>query len=598
MKNKPTLVFLHGVGPNDHDDKWRDSLETALSALGYPSLDEVDVVAPKYANALKGSDDKLPVPPVTISQPTRDEGKRNRRDFERRTGAVEVRLGRHDAGVGNLANDVGVDAALALPFFAQARNYLESPHVRASVLERVLKAVPSEGRIVLVGHSLGSVIGADLLRRVSPDVRLAGFVTIGSPLASGRFDVDALRDTLKDPPSNLEWWVNFWNGHDPVAAQRGLSSVFPWMIDLRIHSTLNLHVHSAIEYLSDDVVAEAIGFALFGSRSTELAFVERGLATPLDDTESLTLLALRYAHLVLRTLDGDQKERYEGALRVVQATALEGLRARSVSLGKQLPTDIAELVFDVMDSHAAVPEPRPGNYLSKDEAVVPLTVLAAENVIRPFEISVPRGKSQEAMSDLTAEMSLGTQFGEDVFESAKKAHGIISDERITNWIKIGALGAGAAALVFATGGLALAAAPGLAGAAAITSALAAFGPGGMIGGLITAGSLVGAGGGGVAFGLASPSTSADTFEIVVERQLAAVLLREKQGLDQDPAIWRNLVETEIEVRRQHERLDEFSDGSAPSVKEIKRKITAVQRALDYLRKNGLEPGGLAITTGK
>ena len=78
------------------------------------------------------------------------------------------------------------------------------------------------------------------------------------------------------------------------------------------------------------------------------------------------------------------------------------------------------------------------------------------------------------------------------------------------------------------------AAPGVAGAAAITSALAAFGPGGMIGGLLTAGTLVTAGGGGIAFGLASPGTTAETVEAVVGAQLAAALLRQRQGLEQDP----------------------------------------------------------------
>jgi hypothetical protein len=50
-----------------------------------------------------------------------------------------------------------------------------------------------------------------------------------------------------------------------------------------------------------------------------------------------------------------------------------------------------------------------------------------------------------------------------------------------------------------------------------------------------------------------------------------------------------LVETEIEVRREHERLDEFSDESAPALKELKRKTEAIERALKYLRDNGLEP---------
>ncbi|NQX28298.1 hypothetical protein HQQ81_13200 [Microbacteriaceae bacterium VKM Ac-2854] len=49
------------------------------------------------------------------------------------------------------------------------------------------------------------------------------------------------------------------------------------------------------------------------------------------------------------------------------------------------------------------------------------------------------------------------------------------------------------------------------------------------------------------------------------------------------------METEIEVRREHERLDEFSDESSPTLKEFKKKTETVERGLAYLRKNSLEP---------
>lgn len=222
--------------------------------------------------------------------------------------------------------------------------------------------------------------------------------------------------------------------------------------------------------------------------------------------------------------------------------------------------------------------------------MVLFTVLASENVLRPFEITVPKDKQQAALRDLSAEMGLGSQFGNDVFEAAKRANEVLSRTRVAaNWIKWGAIGAGAVALVAATGGLALAAAPGVVGAAVVTTALASFGPGGMIGGLVTAGALVSAGGGGIAFGLASSGASAETVEAVIQRQLSAVILRELQALEQDPAVWHNLVEIESAVRREYERFDEFSDENAPGLKELKRKITAVERALAYMRNKGLEP---------
>lgn len=589
LSNEPILLFLHGVGDGDKDDYWKARLSEALVRLGFPALNTARAIAPKYAHALRGWDEKDSLPGLTIKQPSGEAAKKNRRDFERRIGAVEFRLGRHDRGDGWLGGEAVVNLAVGLPPFGQAGNYMNKPQIRAQVLNRILKELPESGRLVIVGHSLGSVIAADLVRRLPVGLDVVGMVTIGSPLANGNFDVDKLRETLKEPPTNLAWWVNFWNVHDPVAAHRGVSSVFPWVIDFRIQTRLSPRVHDAVEYLNDESVAAAIGFALFGSRSREIARIDKGVDVRLDSAERLALLALRYAYLMKTRLEGDQLDRFAGALRQVQAAVVDDIRRRNASEGRAMPSEVARLAFDLSDPQATVPEPFPSSHMAKDDAVVPLTVLAAENVIRPFEISISKDKWQEAMKDLTAEMGLGGQYGADVFTAAKSAQEALSGGPGLNWMKWGALGAGAAAIVVATGGLALAAGAGLAGAAVLTSALAAFGPGGMIGGLITAGTLVTAGGGGIAFSLASPGTTADTVAAVFERQLATAILRERQNLDQDPTLWRVLVETEIEVRREHERLDEFSDESAQSLKEMKRKIEATERALQYLRDNDLEP---------
>ncbi|MDF9276244.1 hypothetical protein P4U43_00380 [Arthrobacter sp. EH-1B-1] len=589
MSNEPILLFLHGVGDGDQEDNWRVGLADVLGRLGFPELDSVRVISPKYAHALKGFDDNESLPPLTVKQPVRDAAKKNRRDFERRIGALEFRLGRHDRGNGHIAGDAVVNFAVGLAPFIQARNYMSNPQIRAQVLNRVLNKLPESGRIVIVGHSLGSVIAADIVRRLPVGLDVAGMVTIGSPLANGKFDIDKLRETLKEPPTNLAWWVNFWNGRDPVAAHRGVSSVFSWMIDFRIQTRMSPRVHNAVEYLSDDAVGAAIGFALFGSRSKELADINKGFDIPMDAPEVFALLALRYSHLARMKLEGDQRDRFSGALRQVQAAVVDDIRRRNAREGRMMPSAVAALAFDLSDPDSTLPEPLPSAHIAKEEAVVLLTVLAAENVIRPFEISISKDRWREAMQDLSAEMGLGSQYGADVFTAAKRAQEALSGGRGANWIRWGALGAGAAAIVLATGGLALAAGAGLAGAAVITSALASFGPGGMIGGLITAGSLITAGGGGIAFSLASPGTTAETLEAVVQRQLAAAILRQLQHLEPDFGLWRVLVETEIEVRREHERLDEFSDESAPALKELKRKIDAIERALKYLRDNGLEP---------
>ena len=120
-------------------------------------------------------------------------------------------LGRHDRGTGWFGGDTVVDWAFARHPFVQAHRYSNDGETRARVLNRILKQLPQTGRLVIIGHSLGSVIAADLVRRLPAGLEVVGMVTLGSPLAHRRFHVDSLKSNLAAPPPNLAWWVNFWN---------------------------------------------------------------------------------------------------------------------------------------------------------------------------------------------------------------------------------------------------------------------------------------------------------------------------------------------------------------------------------------------------
>jgi pimeloyl-ACP methyl ester carboxylesterase len=508
---------------------------------------------------------------------------------------MELLLGTDDEGRGLPGDTLIVPYIAERRRFVQAKNYLEKREVRAYVLQRVLKSVETPARLVIVGHSLGSVIAADVLRRLPPEVEVVGMVTIGSPLAHQVFHVDRLPEVLAEPPANLGWWVNFWSTADPVPAHRGVSSVIPWVLDQRIAARNPRGGHDAARYMCDDRVATAIGRGLFGSQSMGLAVIERGIDVALDFSETLAVMALRFAHLTLKGLEGDTRTRYAEGLRQVQAGTVEQVLARNADAGRLVPRVIADLAVDLLDQNSEASEPSAPGHLGMTEAVVPLVVIATTNVLRPFEIDVSKAKQRVAMEQLTLEMELGARFGASVFEAVEEARDVLKGP--TNWIKWTALGLGAAAVVVATGGLVLAAAPGVAGAAAITSALAAFGPGGMIGGLLTAGTLVTAGGGSIAAGLAAPATAAVTVEAVVATQLATAIVRKRHGLVQDPQTWSSFAELEVQVARELARLKAVSDDSAPSVKELQRKLDAIHRALSYLQHNNLGPAPLELTPG-
>lgn len=592
MTQKPMLLFLHGVG-NGEVDAWRSVISGALAGVGYPGLDGIKIIAPKYSAALKDVDDDDPLPGLTIPAPRGEAARQNRQAFERRMGALELILGAHDPGRPRAFDGKLVDVALAFPQFVQAQHYLRSTKIRAQVMHRVLRRLPESGRVVVVAHSLGSVIAADLLRRLPPKLGVVGMVTIGSPLANPQFHVGSLRETLAEPPTNLAWWMNFWSLSDLVTGQRGVSSNFPWMADRRVCTGTDIHAHDAESYLRTEPVAKAIGLAVFGSQSKELILSSHAVEMRLDYAETVALMALRYGYLTMNRLDSEQKERFSQALRQVQGRTMELVAERNGREHRPLPAAIADLRVDLSDPASLAPEPGIVRHLSKEEAIIPLISLASTNVLLPFEITVAKSSLRESIKELTTEMGLGSQLGADALTATEQARNVVTIGGGANWLKWVALGVGVAALIAATGGLALVAAPGAFGAAAITSALAAFGPGGMIGGLLTAGTLVSAGGGGIALGLASPGTAAATVEAVIGTHLAAAILRKLQAQPQDPNTWDTLVETEIALRRELARLQPISDDSAPSLKQLRRKLDATERALEYLVEHGLVPGTTA-----
>ena len=192
--------------------------------------------------------------------------------------------------------------------------------------------------------------------------------------------------------------MNFWNDLDPVTTHRGVSSAFPWMLDHRIRTRTWGGSHDAEHYLRQPAVATAVGYGLFGSKSKALVRVESGIEIALDYAETVALLALRYAHHLKEHLEGDRRERFQDALREVQASTVGLIKNRNDQMvpARPLPAPIARLAVDLTEVDSPTPEPAAITQLSKEDAIVPLISIAAANVIRPYEIVVSkeRAKSQ------------------------------------------------------------------------------------------------------------------------------------------------------------------------------------------------------------
>jgi pimeloyl-ACP methyl ester carboxylesterase len=87
-------------------------------------------------------------------------------------------------------------------------------------------------KILLIAHSMGSIIAYDVLIRSAPDVKIHTLVTIGSPLGFPPIRIKILAEqhrepkkhiTLRTPESIVTAWLNFSDLNDKVATPYKLS---------------------------------------------------------------------------------------------------------------------------------------------------------------------------------------------------------------------------------------------------------------------------------------------------------------------------------------------------------------------------------------
>jgi hypothetical protein len=166
---------------------------------------------------------------------------------------------------------------------ADVRRYLTNVDgvgdaVRAMLESALTAAWKSGERVLLMGHSLGSVIAYDCLWELSRAKRASGeveqFVTLGSPLAARsirRGLKGADRSGPERYPANIRRWSNF-TAHGELVALRRLEPYFRPMVALGLvaaiedhldlynhfHGPSGLELHRCYGYLNNERVAGLI----------------------------------------------------------------------------------------------------------------------------------------------------------------------------------------------------------------------------------------------------------------------------------------------------------------------------------------------------
>ena len=151
--------------------------------------------------------------------------------------------------------------------------------VRGMLKDALCEALRAGERILLIGHSLGSVIAYDTLWELSRQDGEPGkvdLITLGSPLAT-RFIRKGLRGMDRDGPerypANIRRWENFTAKGEIMALRPQLKPLFEPMISMGLvedivdHTELynhfrgdiGLNVHKSYGYLVHRLVAGTIG---------------------------------------------------------------------------------------------------------------------------------------------------------------------------------------------------------------------------------------------------------------------------------------------------------------------------------------------------
>ena len=161
----PWLLFLHGVNASP-GQKWLDPLNSAITWYGFEPFAIERVITPDYRAALHGGTGASASPtPTTWKRPPRDVMRPAITEYVARMSSLETRLRPlANAAPPRLTPPEVATVPPISKIVGDATRYLASSDTRALVHDIVLSSlggVPDGSEVVVVGHSLGSVVAAD-----------------------------------------------------------------------------------------------------------------------------------------------------------------------------------------------------------------------------------------------------------------------------------------------------------------------------------------------------------------------------------------------------------------------------------------------------
>ncbi|MEV0948400.1 hypothetical protein [Rhodococcus sp. NPDC049939] len=583
------VVFLHGIGDGDPEAGWLEGLNRGLTQNGHDPIDRADTLAPRYSSFLTTEGIGAKLPPRTYD--LKDDSKAQF-EFARRQARIQrgVDLMPTPSGMGvHLVPEGPLNAAQGLAVghvsaynLPQVRRYVRNEPLRGAVL-RYLLDQDFGNEIILIGHSLGSVIAIDLLDHLPESVHVRRFLTIGSPASAPSLHEGSERLLKRFPYARVDTWSNFFNPRDLVTGGRGLASTFPAAQDFAID--IGPLEHGARAYLEHPAVSRLVAQIVYPSKG--LALAKPDIAVRLTDAQASVLLLLRYGHVVARYIKNKEAaERYAGALRVRQDQVIAEIEELATVGGQPLADELLQLADGAL--------PTVPHRWELDEAVNELVVLALTNAVDPYEIDVERAPTQ-AIPEIAAMLGFSTNVGATVVQAVEDVQKCLDRRGGVPWGRVLTAAAGIALLAAGPIGLIAAAPATAAGAAAITGGLAAFGPGGMVGGLAMLGGLASTGA-----AIATTAVTGSGEERHSALDLKTLMLRvtvehtrKMLDLEFDCNLWYQLAEAETQASAQLNSLTAFSSPKSARVVALRELKDSLSQLMKFVIDNGLAPRAIA-----
>jgi len=556
------IIYIHGRGFGaTHSTKWQKGLTTGLERAGYaikPEELEGRLVSVSYSAYLDpaveiGEQSLLPATARGVNPSVAQALKHRQSELKRRIGS-----GFREDTVDLIVRQAAANDKLAEQVIGQrykdVKRYVTDTPRRHRILAHILDQLPDRtDRCVLIGHSLGSVIAMDLVRHWPKDVYVDLLVTMGSPASLG-----PMKDHLKGLASSLPreligGWLNVYDPSDPVTGGSGLSPYFKEdVLDHRVQNGGLRGNHGADRHLEHITTGIAVGPHV----STYLGFTYPELRVADRPSEAALMFDAALASWLRDALIHRQPER--SSRRARRVIAAETLRVKAnAHLDLNPDEDLRHHVVELSDLVTARLD---------QEALLKLQMqLRSAALFAPFALDIPRDDIHASMMQLAEEVG----WGPDRIQKVDRAMREARESQKTQQNKSGALVLGGAAIAvaaLATGGFALAAAPGVAGAAFITSGLAGLGS--LAGGGMAAGLFMTAGAGAASSLLAQNAltllSALETREEIVKIHAEALVHRWEGRTDKARQLREELRDLQGLARREARLHAAVDEGSAKS----------------------------------